>query len=120
MQLVARVLWEDLVWVRVPAPRLNNLRVSYSGYYTTFPKLRRGFDSLHPLRDHHTPLFPHENILHYVAAVAQLVERVLGKDEVMGSNPISSSSRASSPERGWRSRRFADSYRFRFLLLRSY
>ena len=26
-----------------------------------------------------------------VAAVAQLVERVLGKDEVMGSNPISSS-----------------------------
>jgi hypothetical protein len=26
-----------------------------------------------------------------VAAVAQLVERVLGKDEVMGPNPISSS-----------------------------
>ena len=26
-----------------------------------------------------------------LAAVAQLVERVLGKDEVMGSNPISSS-----------------------------
>ena len=25
-----------------------------------------------------------------IAAVAQLVERVLGKDEVMGSNPISS------------------------------
>ncbi len=25
-----------------------------------------------------------------LAAVAQLVERVLGKDEVMGSNPISS------------------------------
>ena len=27
----------------------------------------------------------------FQAAVAQLVERVLGKDEVMGSNPISSS-----------------------------
>ena len=27
----------------------------------------------------------------YLAAVAQLVERVLGKDEVMGPNPISSS-----------------------------
>ncbi len=26
----------------------------------------------------------------YIAAVAQLVERVLGKDEVMGSSPISS------------------------------
>ena len=28
--------------------------------------------------------------LDMLAAVAQLVERVLGKDEVMGSNPISS------------------------------
>ncbi len=29
--------------------------------------------------------------LQFQAAVAQLVERVLGKDEVMGPNPISSS-----------------------------
>ncbi len=29
-------------------------------------------------------------ILHHSAAVAQLVECVLGKDEVMGSSPISS------------------------------
>jgi hypothetical protein len=31
-----------------------------------------------------------EKAFNSVAAVAQLVERVLGKDEVMGSNPISS------------------------------
>jgi hypothetical protein len=31
-----------------------------------------------------------EKALNSIAAVAQLVERVLGKDEVMGSNPISS------------------------------
>lgn len=27
-----------------------NRRVSYNGYYVTFPRLRRGFDSLHPQR----------------------------------------------------------------------
>ena len=32
------------------------------------------------------------------AAVAQLVERVLGKDEVMGSSPISSLYTKASPE----------------------
>ena len=37
----------------------------------------------------HTPLCLRETV--WVAAVAQPVERVLGKDEVMGSNPISSS-----------------------------
>ena len=34
---------------------------------------------------------------HRVAAVAQLVERVLGKDEVMGSSPISSSDATDQP-----------------------
>jgi hypothetical protein len=34
--------------------------------------------------------FDGEGIARVVAAVAQLVERLLGKDEVMGSNPISS------------------------------
>ena len=33
---------------------------------------------------------PMARLVHIPAAVAQLVERVLGKDEVMGSNPISS------------------------------
>ena len=39
-------------------------------------------------------------ILYAFAAVAQLVECVLGKDEVMGSSPISSSVVSSVPLRG--------------------
>ena len=61
--MAARVLWEDLIPVRVWVPRQNAVvkafgdappkagrrRVSYSGYYATFPKLRWRFDSAHPL-----------------------------------------------------------------------
>ena len=36
--------------------------------------------------------------LYIIAAVAQLVERVLGKDEVMGPNPISSWKAEAVPE----------------------
>ena len=41
---------------------------------TAFQAVGRGFESRFPLQAH----------------VAQLVERILGKDEVMGPNPISS------------------------------
>ena len=33
------------------------LRVSYSGYYASFPNLRRGFDSLYPLQKKFTDIF---------------------------------------------------------------
>ena len=37
--MVARVLWEDLIWVQIPAPRL---RVSYNGITRSFQDRDRG------------------------------------------------------------------------------
>ena len=44
-------------------------------------------------------LLSREDVQHEHAAVAQLVERVLGKDEVLGSNP--SGSFRARPKFGW-------------------
>ena len=57
-----------VVWVRFPSPALR---------LTDDPK--------------HTIVYGVGRVLAGVAAVAQLVECVLGKDEVKGSNPLSSS-----------------------------
>ena len=59
----------------------------------------RGFDSLHPL---HATISFHIIIPPWIgrfdAALAQLVERVLGKDEVLGSNPKGSSNLLPHPD----------------------
>ena len=39
---VARVLWEDLVWVRIPVLRQDNARASYSGNTSAFQAEARG------------------------------------------------------------------------------
>ena len=57
-----------VVWVRFPSPALR---------LTDDPK--------------HTIVYGAGRVVAGVAAVAQLVECVLGKDEVKGSNPLSSS-----------------------------
>jgi hypothetical protein len=71
--------------------------LGYFGYILFLLLLRQGRDSLlsffaragfEPIENGFTGL--KSPVLRRPAAVAQPVERVLGKDEVMGSNPISS------------------------------
>ena len=47
-------------------------RVSYSGYYVSFPRMRSGSDSLYP---------------HHIADVAQLAEQLIRNEQVTGSIP---------------------------------
>ncbi len=63
--------------------RRTTRRVSYSGYYVAFPRLRGGFNSLYPLQ----------------ANLAQLVEQCFRKAEVPGSNP-GIGSRKNTPKQG--------------------
>lgn len=42
------VIWRVRGWIEGVIKKL--MRVSYNGHYATLPRLRRGFDSLHPLR----------------------------------------------------------------------
>src|SRR5436309_11504391 len=74
------------------------------------PRLRRGCSSMVEQQPSKlntrvrfpSPALPLDSItLNLIAAVAQSVERVLGKDEVMGSSPISSSVECFSEGIGW-------------------
>jgi hypothetical protein len=63
------------------------------GRVTAFQAVGRGFESRLPLNEVGSREFP--------ACVAQLVEHVLGKDEVTGSIPVASSNRASTVNKGY-------------------